>query len=369
MHRSATRLLPVILLFLILCVVSGCFLLPLTQDDKTPSSTTAASTAASPFDTMSTTAGSPADTTAAETTDGTPDQTTAETTVTEPPQTDAPSITKEQLMAQLAAVIEPLSARQMFVYEVSTDTMLAQKGEDSRILPASVTKLLTALYALHVAPADLLITPRDELSLVSSGSSIAYIKSHHTLTVEMLIEGMMLPSGNDAAYALAAGVARYQTGNDALGGAAAVTHFMNGLNEYAKTLGCTGTHYVVPDGLCYEGHYSTNHDMVLIGKAALNNPIIAKYAKTASERVVYQSGHTNTWTNTNKFLHPDSGYYNPHVTGLKTGSLTGRYSLYISAEYEGNVYLIGVFDSVGTTRRYDEAKAALDVLGVYYAFK
>ncbi len=260
--------------------------------------------------------------------------------------------------------LEPgeLSSLQVFVYDMSAGCFLYEKGTDQPILPASITKLLTALCALHYMPADAHITPGDEQELLPKGSSVAYVKSNHTLTLSMLVEGMMLPSGNDAALAVAAGVARYVTGDPSLPGQEAVDYFMGLANDYAKTLGCTGTHFLVPDGLIYEGHYTTAHDLVLIGQAALQNEIIAGYAATVSEKVRYVSGHTMTWKNTNLLIQPESDFYSPYVTGLKTGSLTDAYSVMVSATVGESTYLMGFFGSPTKEGRFQDAHVILNLL-------
>ncbi|MBE6622273.1 MAG: D-alanyl-D-alanine carboxypeptidase [Ruminococcaceae bacterium] len=258
--------------------------------------------------------------------------------------------------------VPELSCTQAFVYDVTSDAFVYEKGTDRPIVPASITKLLTALCALHYMPADGLITPGDEQDMLQKGSSIAYVKSNHTLTLSMLVEGMMLPSGNDAALAVAAGVARYLNKGPGLSGAEAVSIFMGLVNDYAKAIGCTDTHFTVPDGFAYEGHTTTAHDLAVIGKAALNNEILRKYAATVSEKVTYASGHVMTWKNTNPLIDPESSFYSPYVTGLKTGSLAESFSVMVSAEIGGKIYLIGLFGSPTKDGRYQDAHTILNLL-------
>lgn len=258
--------------------------------------------------------------------------------------------------------VPELNCSQVFIYDVDNDVFLYERGTEQPIIPASITKLLTALCALHYMPADELITPGDELALLQKGSSTAYVKSNHTLTLEMLIEGMLLPSGNDAAFAVAAGVARYLNKDSQLSGTEAIKIFMDLANDYAKTLGCTATHFTVPDGLAYEGHTSTAHDLTLIGKAALKNELITKYASTVSEKVIYASGHTMTWKNTNPLIDPTSSFYSPYVTGLKTGSLTDSYSVMVSADIGDRTFLMGFFGAPTKDGRYQDALTVLDLI-------
>lgn len=298
---------------------------------------------------------------------GTTLETTETQTSTTPETTEAVVTTAtplpDSMPGTVSEIISTVSATNAFVYNATSDELLGKKGDGVNVSPASITKLLTALYALESAPSDLVISPKaEELALVGKNSSLAYIKTHHKLTVSQLIQGMMMPSGNDAAYALAAGVGRYIAGDSSMNGNDAVELFMKGLNEYAVKIGCTGTHFTVPDGLAGDEHYTSSHDMIIIGKMAVNNPIIAKYAKTVSQKVYYASGHTITWNNTNSLINPNSEYYSPYVNGLKTGSLTENYCLYVSAVINDNTYLIGIFGSPTKSGRYDDAHILINAI-------
>ncbi|MGN1347126.1 MAG: D-alanyl-D-alanine carboxypeptidase family protein [Eubacteriales bacterium] len=257
------------------------------------------------------------------------------------------------------------SAKQAFVYDFSTDQLVLYSAEksdgDDRVYPASITKLLTALYALEILPPDTLITPGEEVYLPPDGSSSAYIRPHHTLTLDMLIEGMMLPSGNDAAYAVAAACGRVLADDETLTPEEAVTVFTDGMNEYAVTLGCTGTHFTTPDGFAGEEHYSTAADMAKIAEAAAKNDLILTYAGRYTDHVIYASGHVNTWTNTNQFLNPSSPYYDERVIGLKTGSMAGSYSLVTLYDDGERRLLIGVFGCPTENARYRATRSLAEV--------
>ncbi len=283
------------------------------------------------------------------------ESTTIVETTSEP--IDAPNL------LNVSQAISGISAKNAFVYNSTTDELLGIKSEGENFSPASITKLLTALYALEAAPTDLVIAPKaEELALVGKNSSIAYIKTHHKLTVSQLIQGMLMPSGNDAAYTIAAGVGRYIAGDPDMNGKDAVDLFVAKMNEYAVKIGCTGTSFTVPDGLAGSEHYTTVHDMIIIGKLAINDPIISKYAKTVSEKVYYASGHSITWNNSNYLINPNNEYYSPYVNGLKTGSLSGNYCVYVSAVINDNTYLIGIFGSPTKSGRYDDAHTLINAI-------
>lgn len=255
-----------------------------------------------------------------------------------------------------------ISSEQAFVYDLNAGGFTYLKGADRVLYPASTTKLLTILYALTLLEPDELVTPGDEISLVPDGSSMAYVNSSHTLTVEMLIEGMLIPSGNDAAYALAAAAGKkLYSGEGEISGEQAVGLFMDGMNEYAKEIGLCGSRFLTPDGYSDEGHYSTVEDIAIIASLAYENDIIRKYAAMPEDDVVYASGHKNHWKNTNHMLDKESKYYSPYVTGLKTGSLgRGNYSLICSVEIFERTYIVGVFSSKSTDTRFDDMLTLID---------
>lgn len=250
---------------------------------------------------------------------------------------------------------------QYFVYSINTGEFVGIRGQDDRVYPASTTKLLTILYALTLLEPSQTVTPGNELSLVDADSSIAYVRKEHTLTAQMLIEGMLLPSGNDAAYALAA-AAGYKLNPDAADGIEAVDAFMEGMNAYAETIGLCGSRFTVPDGLAGNEHYTTLEDMAIIASLAAENELIMSYASLAEDDVVYASGHTNHWVNTNLLLDPDSEYYDSRVTGLKTGSIDRSYNLICTAEQDGQRYIIGLFGGSGKEERFADARRILNQL-------
>jgi D-alanyl-D-alanine carboxypeptidase (penicillin-binding protein 5/6) len=254
---------------------------------------------------------------------------------------------------------------QAFVYDVNRGCFLYISEGDQRILPASTTKLLTILYAVTLLPLDKEISPGNELEMVGPNSSTAYIKSHHVLTVEQLIEGMLLPSGNDAAHVLAAagGRALKPSVKD---GKEAVAVFMEGMNAYGKKLGLTDSHFITPDGYDTQGHYSSLADMAIVARAAYACPVIRKYCNLERDDVVYASGHQMTWKNTNINLWKGTKYYSPYVNGLKTGSVSSEYyCLLSSAEIEGRPFLFGFFGEKNSDDRFIDTLTAIEWVKKY----
>ncbi len=247
-----------------------------------------------------------------------------------------------------------------FVYYPDTGETKYFGDENTKVYPASTTKLLTVLASLSILPQDELITPGDEVYSVEENSSQAYIRPNHTLTLEMLAEGMLIPSGNDAAYAVASACGHALLGDDDASYTEAVDAFVEYMNEYAISLGCTGTHFTKPDGYDGSEHYSTLLDMAIISSASAKNDIIRKYSALSSDKVTYASGHINSWTNTNKLLLEDSKYYNENVVGLKTGSLDDYYSLIAMYDDGELCFIAGVFGSESDDGRYKDVLGIID---------
>ena len=263
-------------------------------------------------------------------------------TPTQPDPTEPPT-EPEPTWPQLPADRQ-LTAQQAFVYDVAAGEFTYLKGgKEDRVYPASITKLFTAYVALQYLEPSQQITAGDVLDLVGAGSSVAEIQKGDTLTVEQLVEAMLLPSGNDAAYLLADATGRHLTGDNTISGTAAVRRFLQEMNDQAKFLGMNGTQFTNPDGYHSDDHYTTFGDMVIMGKCVLANETIMKYASVPEETVQLQKGEVK-WENTNELIRPGSQWYCPIATGLKTGQTPSAGSCLLSSfENEGGKWIIGVF--------------------------
>ena len=266
-------------------------------------------------------------------------------TTTEPPtlETAEPTIAVDWMTFPADREI---SAAQYFVYDCEAGQFVTKAEEIStKIYPASVTKLFTAYVALQYLDASRSVTAGEVLNKVAAGSSVAEIKKGDTVTVEQLVAGMLLPSGNDAAYILAAeaGRAMYGEKGKNVSTDEAVSRFVKEMNDQAKLLGMTGTNFANPDGIHSDSHYSTYADLATLGTLVLADPIIMKYAAVSSMDVSLASGSVN-WHNTNAIIDPESEYYCSLCTGLKTGQTPMAGSCLLSAfEYKGRTLIVGVF--------------------------
>ena len=192
------------------------------------------------------------------------------------------------------------------------------------------------------------------LDLVAWGSSVAKIKKGDVLTAGQLVEAMLLPSGNDAAYMLACEAGRVMKQNPNLSPSAAVQAFMTEMNSQAKAVGMTGSHFVNPDGIHDAQHYTTFADLAILGRLSMENETIMQHAITATKEVQLH-GETITWKNTNALVNPTSEYYCPYAVGLKTGQTPSAGSCLLSAFRKGDTELIiGVFDCPEENDRFDD---------------
>ena len=264
------------------------------------------------------------------------------------------------------ALAETMDAAHVFVYDCGAEQMLCcTSGPDAPVYPASITKLFTAWAALQILPADRVITVEaDALSCVGKGSSLALLAPGHRLRVEQLVEAMLLPSGNDAAWVLATAAGREIAGEN-LSPEDAASVFLEKLEEMGQALGAKNTHFSTPDGYHRADHVSTPADLVILGSAAAENPVICRYSTLFADSVKFESGHTVTWYNTNRLSDPGDSFYEPSMVAGKTGyTKEAGCCLLAVAEKDGRRILVGIFGAGDKTRRYAYANALWDALGI-----
>lgn len=199
------------------------------------------------------------------------------------------------LAASLVFPCRAISASSAVLLDGQTGRVIYEKQADKQGLIASTTKIMTALVVCEqVNVLDRVRIPKEAVGI--EGSSI-YLKEGEILTVQDLLYGLMLHSGNDAAVALAI----YCGGT--------VEGFAELMNDKARRLGLTNTHFVNPNGLDSPGHYSTARDMAVLSAYAMENPI---FYKTVSTKTVTAGGRN--LRNHNKLLWQLEG-----ADGVKTG--------------------------------------------------
>lgn len=205
------------------------------------------------------------------------------------------------------------------LYDIARGEVLWAKNADSKVYPASLTKLLTAYTALQYVPKTTIFTVGSEQKLVNPQSSLCLIQEGHRLTLYDLICGMLMASGNDAAYTIAVNTAKYVYGKT-ITDTKAVKLFCGLMNQTAEKIGMRYSNFCNPDGWDNANHYTTVNDLLQLSLCAYKNNDIRTIAGQAEKYVVFSSGQNVTWENTNLLLHSSSKYYFPYATGLKTGT-------------------------------------------------
>ncbi len=257
-----------------------------------------------------------------------------------------------------------LTARSAFVYDCNAEQLLFSLGDmEKQIAPASLTKLFTAYVALMYLDPEMIVTCGKETTWIDPASSVAWVSPGDKVTVELLIEGMMMQSGNDAAYATAVAAGRVLAEDPEYPAKQAVALFMEEVNTQAAALGLTGTHFATPDGLDTFDHYTTAADMLSIALLAIEQPLLRHYSSLSKASVMYENGETHTYRSTNYLLQPDSKYYCPDACGMKTGTTKKAGSCLMSLFHNGEGYiLIGVF---GCPKYEDRFVDALQLYALY----
>ena len=254
------------------------------------------------------------------------------------------------------------NCRQLFAWSSERGLLIRKGGRTEQLYPASLTKLVTALVALEYADPETECVAGEELNMVAADASIAYIPKGSRATLTSLIEGMLLPSGCDASYVIAANVGKIidpDTPNEVT----AVSVFIDAMNRWSGEHGLLHSNWMNPDGYHHDLHYTCLEDMLLVADMAAKENEIIRYTRTYQENVKLSSGEGNTWTNTNNYVNPKSAYYNPYCFGLKTGQ-TGEAGgcLLTAFQYEDEILLIGIFGSKTYNARFDVTNAVLNAL-------
>ena len=255
------------------------------------------------------------------------------------------------------ALAQDMEARHLFIYHTGTNQVLYSKTTgNGKLFPASITKLFTTYVALQYLDPDTVITAGSELDLVHEGSSVAFVGNGSQLRVKMLVEGMMLPSGNDAAMVLAAAAGRVIAQDESLAAADAVQVFVDEMNRQADLLGFEMTHFTSPDGWHTGSHYTCLNDLARISALALSNDTIRRYMRLGRDETNFYSGQSVIWENTNLLVLEGSGFYRTDAIGMKTGyTRPAGYCLMSAFSFEEGDIVIGQFGYIDKNNRFIDA--------------
>lgn len=241
---------------------------------------------------------------------------------------DAPTI-----YASAAYMIDPKTGEVFYANNAAKEVPMA-----------STTKIMTTLVALTFGKPDQKITiGQDAINEQNGVNSVAGLQQNDVLTLHDLLYALLLPSGDDAAVAIADGVAGSQT------------NFVRMMNLEAALLGLDHTHYTNVHGLDADGHYTTVGDLARIARVAMNFTLFAQIVKTATYTVQTPLHGQYIWTTTNELLTPQHLYQG--VIGIKTGhTVNAGYCLVFAATRDGATLigvLLGEQDQSGEQRFID----------------
>lgn len=228
---------------------------------------------------------------------------------------------------------EAIQASSGVVMDMDTGALLYAKNVQRKLYPASITKIMTCLLVLENAPnLDDVITCTADVYDLDDGASNIALQEGEQITVRDALYALMLESANDAANALADYVA------------GSIPAFADMMNQRAAQLGCTVTHFVNPNGLSNDEHYTCARDMALIAGAAYAN----EGFRTLISTVEYEIKPTNMtedsrwFVNHHRMIQTDSDYYQDFCKGGKTGFTEAAWNTLVTFGEKNGLRLVCV---------------------------
>ncbi len=224
----------------------------------------------------------------------------------------------------------PVYATAAYLLDANTGATLYEHNASMHLPMMSTTKLMTGLLATQYGNLDHKITINDaianDISQLSADSSVMGAKKGETYTLRELLYGLMLPSGNDAAIVIA----------DSISGS--MPKFVDLMNKRAQELGLHDTHYQNPHGLIDDGHYSSAHDLAVLGKVVMDVPSLHQITGTQEYHIAGNKEHAeHFFSNGDQFM-----YWYPGVDGGKIGWDAGANFVQVISCTRNNHHLIGV---------------------------
>lgn len=252
----------------------------------------------------------------------------------------------------------------VILIDASTGKILFEKNMHERRYPASLTKVMTAIIVLENCKLNEVATvSKNAVTTIPSGYVTALLQEGEQFTVEQLLYLLLIPSANDAAIVLAEHV---------VGGTDNIDQFFVLMNNKAVELGCKDTHFVNPNGIHDESHYSTAYDLSLMAKAAMDNVVFRNIVATVKYELPATSLYNSNdriFTNNNSLLRlnnndsPDNYYYQ-YATGVKTGFTTPAGNCLIASATKNKLSLITV--TLGSLQTDDGlSQRYLDTLSLF----
>lgn len=232
------------------------------------------------------------------------------------------------------AAVDMASAEAAALFDVSGKEVVYSKNAHERLYPASLTKVMTALVALQNGSLDQKLTATDAVKITESGAQLCGLKAGDTMTLDQALHILLLYSANDAANLIA----------ENIGGS--VEGFVEMMNAEAVRLGATNTHFMNPNGLTDENHYTTAYDLYLIFNEAVKYETFSEIIQMSSYQTTYYDGNGREkkvdYNTTNRFVKNDiQAPANISVIGGKTGTTAaaGHCLILLSRDSSGAPYI------------------------------
>ena len=240
-----------------------------------------------------------------------------------------------------------VNARAYIALDADSKVVLSGRNSEVIMPMASTTKILTALVTLKYGDLDKLVEISPKASSIRG--SVAGYKKGEEISLKELLFGLMLRSGNDAAIAIAEGVAGSEE------------EFVTLMNEYAASLGLIDSHFCSPHGLDSEEHYSTVYDLAVLTSESRKHPLFDEIVST-KDITKGKYGFSRDYHNINKIL-----WQLPNATGVKTGYTGGAGKCLVTSVYiSGREVIIVVLDSPG---RWKETTKVNNFVEKNYEYK
>jgi D-alanyl-D-alanine carboxypeptidase len=245
------------------------------------------------------------------------------------------------------------------LFDLTNKEVLYASNIHKQMNPASLTKIMTALIALEQSNMDDVITATSSVNITESGAQLCGFQEGDTFTMDQALYGLLMYSGNDAGVAIAEHVA------------GSVEAFADMMNERAKDLGATNTHFSNPHGLTAADHYTTAYDLYLIFNAVMQYDKFVEVIHSTEYSSIYHDKNGTekelSFKSTNQFLNADSGYKSPDnitVIGGKTGTTeaAGACLILLSKDTAGNPYISVILKADDKTVLYTKMTNLLDAI-------
>ncbi len=242
-----------------------------------------------------------------------------------------------------------IGAASAVLMAADTGTILYAKNINEHLFPASTTKLMTCIVAVENCPLNELITiNQSAIDANERDGSHMYLTAGEQLTLEELLYGIIINSANEACNAVGEHIAGSMEG------------YVDMMNAKAAQLGCTDTHFVTTNGLHDEDHYTSAHDLAIIGRAFFSHEILCSMACTTRHVIPETELHGEHNLKSKNKLYPGQEYEYEGLLGSKTGFTSNSRQTLVSCAQRGSLKLICVIMKEESPYQFTDTAALFD---------